>query len=182
MRVAFQGAHGAFSEAAARLALGGDIETVPCRTFLEVARAVRAGRVDRGVLPLFNTIAGAVKESHAALEGEALEVLGGVELPIEQCLLVVPGASVADVRRVISHPVALAQCSDFLAAHPAIEAVPAWDTAGAAREVAERGDPALAAIAARLAAERYGLEVAVAGVGGEGNWTRFAVVGVGEGG
>lgn len=180
MRVAFQGGPGAFSELAARRALGDAIETVPCRTFLEVAAAVCSGAAERGVLPLSNRIAGMVKEARAALQEGGLEVIGEVELPIEPCLLVLPGVPVTTVRRVISHPVALAQCGRFLAAHPGLAPAPFWDTAGAAREVAERADPALAAIAGRAAAERYGLEVAVAGVGDRAdNATRFAIVGRG---
>jgi len=178
MRVAFQGGPGAFSESAARQALGDGIETVPCRTFLEVGAAVRSGAVERGVLPLSNRIAGAVTESRAVLAEGGLEVVAEVELPIEPCLLVVPGTPLEAVRRVISHPVALAQCGRFFAAHPALVPAPFWDTAGAAREVAERADPALAAIAGRAAAQRYGLEVAAAGVGDRmDNATRFAIVG-----
>ncbi len=178
MRVAFQGGPGAFSELAAHQALGDGIETVPCRTFLEVASAVRSGEVERGVLPLSNRIAGVVAESRAVLAEGGLEVLAEVELPIEPCLLVLPGAPIEAVRRVISHPVALAQCGRFFAAHPALVPAPFWDTAGAAREVADRADPALAAVAGRAAAERYGLEVAVAGVGDRpDNATRFAIVG-----
>lgn len=183
MRVAFQGGPGAFSEAAARCALGDAIETVPCRTFLEVAVAVRSGAVERGVLPLSNRIAGPVMESRAVLGDGGLEVLEEVELPIEPCLLVLPGAGLDGVRRVISHPVALAQCGRFLAAHPALVPAPFWDTAGAAHEVAKRGDPALAAIAGRVAADRYGLDVAAAGVGDRpDNATRFAIVARGLGG
>ena len=180
MRVAFQGGPGAFSEWAARRALGDGIETVPCRTFLDVAAAVRTGAADRGVLPITNRIAGAVNEARAALGAGGLEVVGEVELAIEPCLLVVPGTPLDSVRRVISHPVALAQCGRFLAANPGLAPAPFWDTAGAAREVADRADPALAAIAGRAAAERYGLEVAVAGVGDRpDNATRFAIVGRG---
>jgi prephenate dehydratase len=178
MRVAFQGGPGAFSELAARQALGDGVETVPCRTFLEVGAAVRSGAVERGVLPLSNRIAGAVTESRAVLADGGLEVVAEVELPIEPCLLVVPGTSLDAVRRVISHPVALAQCGRFFAAHPLLVPAPFWDTAGAACEVAERADPALAAIAGRAAAERYGLDVAAAGVGDRmDNATRFAIVG-----
>ncbi|HJS46638.1 MAG TPA: prephenate dehydratase domain-containing protein [Gemmatimonadales bacterium] len=180
MRVAYQGGPGAFSESAARQALGDAIECLPCRTFIDVAEAVRSGTAERGVLPLSNRIAGVVTEARAALAAGGLEVMSEIELPIEPCLLVLSGGSLAAVRRVISHPVALAQCGRFLAAHPAIEAAPFWDTADAAREVAERRDPALAAIAGRAAADRYGLSVAVPGVGDRpDNATRFAIVGRG---
>ncbi len=180
MRVAFQGGPGAFSESAARVALGDGIETVPCRTFLEVAAAVRSGAAERGVLPLSNRIAGAVTESRALLAGGGLEVMAEVELPIEPCLLVVPGTALESVRTVISHPVALAQCGRFFTDHPWLAPAPFWDTAGAAREVAERHDPALAAVAGCAAAERYGLEVAVAAVGDRAdNVTKFAIIGRG---
>lgn len=158
LRVAFQGEPGAFSEEAVREYFGTEAVPVPCREFRHVGEAVRAGETEYALLPIENTLVGAVVGSYDVLAGGELEVIGEVIRPIRHFLLGVPGAVLAGVRRVLSHPVALAQCTHFLAAHPEIEAVAVHDTAGAAREVAERGDPTIAAIAPRGAADRYGLE------------------------
>lgn len=175
LRVAFQGELGAFSEEAVRALYGGDnLEPIPCRDFRAAGEAVIGGRVDAAVLPVENSIAGSVGAAYDVLAGLPLRVVGEVVRPIRHCLMAVPGASPDGVRRAMSHPVALAQCTAFLRARPGIEAVAVYDTAGAARQVAESGDPTVAAIASRLAAERYGLEVLVADVQDRyDNQTRF---------
>jgi prephenate dehydratase len=104
-------------------------------------------------------------------------VVGETTVTIRHCLCVVRGATVAGLRQVASHPVALAQCRLFLSRHPHIAAQPAHDTAGAAREVAERGDVTVGAIAGRRAATRYGLEVIADEIAdGALNRTRFVAL------
>ncbi|MDX1566580.1 MAG: prephenate dehydratase domain-containing protein [Longimicrobiales bacterium] len=177
LRVAFQGEPGAYSEEAVRAAFGSDVEPVPRRSFEDVARAVLEGETDRGLLPVENTLAGTVVGGYDVLAGGELEVVGEVVRPIRHCLLGVPGTDVSRLQRVLSHPVALAQCTRFFRAHPEVEAVAVYDTAGAARTVAERGDPSVAAIAARGAAERYGLDVLQEDLQDRAdNQTRFYVV------
>lgn len=177
VRVAFQGELGAFSEEAARRFFSGPIEPVPCREFREVGAAVAGGSVAYGLLPIENTLAGSVVASYDVLAAEPLEVVGEVIVPIHHCLLGVPGTELARTTRVLSHPVALAQCSRFLLEHPTIEAVAVYDTAGAAREVARAGDPAVAAIAGRAAAQRYGLDILASNIEDRpDNQTRFLVV------
>lgn len=177
LRVAFQGEPGAYSEEAVRAAFGDDVEPVPRRSFEDVARAVLDGETDRGLLPVENTLAGTVVGGYDVLTGGELEVVGEVVRPIRHCLLGVPGSDVASLSRVLSHPVALAQCTGFFRSHPEVEAVAVYDTAGAARTVAEREDPSVAAIAARGAASRYGLEVLQEDLQDRAdNQTRFYVV------
>ncbi|HEX7089081.1 MAG TPA: prephenate dehydratase [Longimicrobiales bacterium] len=177
VRVAFQGELGAYSEEAARRFFAEPIEPVPCREFREVGAAVARGAVPYGLLPIENTLAGSVVASYDVLAGETLEVLGEVIVPIHHCLLGVPGTGVDRIVRVLSHPVALAQCSRFLLEHPSIEAVAIYDTAGAAREVASSADPCIGAIAGRGAAERYGLVVLAENIEDRpDNQTRFLVV------
>ncbi|HEY8483923.1 MAG TPA: prephenate dehydratase [Longimicrobiales bacterium] len=177
VRVAFQGELGAFSEEAVRQYFGDRAEPVPRREFREVGRSVVAGEVDYGLLPIENTLAGSVVASYDVLGGEDLRVVGEVIVPIHHCVLGVPGSRLEEVKRVLSHPVALAQCTRFLTAHPEIQAVAVYDTAGAAKEVSETGDPAVAAIAGRSAAERYGLTILAADVEDRpDNQTRFLVV------
>jgi prephenate dehydratase len=143
-----------------------------------VARAVVNGHADFGVLPLENRIAGPVHESLNALARyDSLERMREHTLPVHLALLGLPGATVKGVREVLSHPVALKQCTEWLWAHRLITVVEAYDTAGAARMVQIRRDPAVAAIAASWAAAHYGLEVLAVGLEDRpDNATRFVLV------
>jgi prephenate dehydratase len=152
--------------------------TTPLPGVPEVGEAVRSGRVTAaGLLPVENTLAGTVQPSYDVLAEPGLQVVGEVIRPIRHFLLGTPGATIEGLRRVISHPVALAQCGHFLSRHPDLEAMAVYDTAGAAREVARTGDPTIAAIAAERAAERYGLEILAGDLQDRSdNQTRFLVV------
>lgn len=175
--VAFQGELGAFSEEAVHRFFGQGVEPIPRRGFAEVGEAVVGGSVDFGLLPIENSLAGSVVGSYDVLSGGGLEVLGEVVIPIHHCLLGVRGSTLAQVTHVLSHPVALAQCQKFLQSHSSMEAVVFYDTAGAAREVATAADPTRAAIAARGAASRYGLDVLAGDIEDRhDNQTRFLVV------
>ena len=176
-RVAFQGELGAFSEEAVHRFFGEGAIPVPCREFADVGRAVREGTVDLGILPIENSLAGSVVGSYDVLAGGDLEIIGEVITPIHHCILGVPGASLHDIRRILSHPVALAQCTRKLRSMKGVESIAVYDTAGAAKEVADFGDSTRAAIAGRRAAERYGLVVLAADVEDRhDNQTRFLVV------
>lgn len=182
LKVAFQGEPGAYSEEAVRAVFGDDVEPVPRRSFEDVATSVLRGETERGLLPVENTLAGTVAGSYDVLAGGELEVVGEVVRRIRHCLLGLPGARIDGLRRVLSHPVALAQCTEFFRRHPEIEGVAVYDTAGAARSVAEEGDAAVGAVAAAGAARRYGLEVLASDLQDRpDNQTRFYVVGRREG-
>lgn len=175
--VAFQGELGAFSEEAVQTWFGPDVEPLPCREFRQVGEAVRDGTAAAGLLPLENTLAGTVQPAYDVLLDPELIVVGEVIRPIRHFLLGLPGASLDALRRVISHPVALAQCGNFLSRHPSIEAVAVYDTAGAAIEVAAGKDPSVGAIASKRAADRYGLAVLAPDLQDRSdNQTRFVVV------
>jgi chorismate mutase/prephenate dehydratase len=133
--------------------------------------------VAAGLLPVENSLAGTVQPAYDVLQDPGLVVVGEVVRPIRHFLLGLPGAELASLRRIISHPVALAQCGDFLSRHPEVEAMAVYDTAGAAREVAEGKDASLAAIASQRAAERYGLEILAGDLQDRSdNQTRFLVI------
>lgn len=175
--VAFQGVAGAFSHLACRDALP-DHTPVPLPTFEAVFEAARAGHVDLAMLPVENSQAGRVADIHRLLPHGGLTIVGEHFERVHHQLLVVPGASPAGIQRVRSHPQALAQCRGYLARNGYTAEVAA-DTAGAAEEVAEVGDPTVAAIASALAGETYGLEVLDANIEDDHeNTTRFLIMAV----
>jgi 3-deoxy-7-phosphoheptulonate synthase len=161
MRVAIQGSHGSFSEAASRRRWP-DLEALPCREVKDVVAAVREGRADAGCLPIENSLIGSVTTTYDLLQeafGDGvLRLTHEILHPVHHTIMAVPGATLSGIRRVLSHPVALGQCRIWLSEHlPDAELVSAWDTAGSAEIVAREKSPALAAIAARPAADAHGL-------------------------
>ena len=176
-RVAFQGEPGAYSEEAVEQVFA-DPETVPCAAFEDVFAAVEAGDVDRGVIPIENAVFGSVRVNYDHLRTHAVSIVGELQLRIRHHLMAPAGASLEDLRVVQSHGQALGQCRAWLRAnapHATTQATP--DTAGAARAEAEAGDPTVAAIASRRAAEQYGLTVLDDGLEDNAqNFTRFLVL------
>lgn len=136
----------------------GAVEVLPCTSLREVFEAVAAGRADRSVVPVENSQAGSINETYDLLLSHTLFITGELDLRIRHCLLALPGETLETIRNVYSHPQALAQCEEFLRARR-LEAVPAYDTAGSAKMVAEQHLRGAAAIAGRGAAQIYGLEV-----------------------
>jgi 3-deoxy-7-phosphoheptulonate synthase len=161
MRVAIQGSHGSFSEAAARRRWP-DLEPLPCRDVKDVVAAVRESRATAGCLPIENSLIGSVTTTYDLLQeafGDGtLRLTHEILHPVHHTIMSLPGATLSGIRRVLSHPVALGQCRIWLSEHlPDAELVSAWDTAGSAEIVAQEQNPALAAIAARPAADAHGL-------------------------
>jgi prephenate dehydratase len=175
-KIAYQGLAGAFSEAAAAaLFPGATLE--PRRTFAEVFAALEAREVDAAVVPVENTHAGSVADVYDLLrQHTSAKVVAEIIVRVRHCLLGVRGARVADIRLARSHPQALAQVEEFLRRHH-IQPEVAFDTAGAAAEVAQGGDASVAAVASRRAAERYGLDVLEDSIEtSSDNFTRFFAV------
>ncbi len=173
--IAFQGEPGAYSHQACIQTYPGSA-ALPCRTFEDAIEAVRSGAADLAMLPVENSTFGRVADIHHLLPGSDLHIIGEAFVRVEIALLAVKGTSLASVSRAKSHPMLLGQCRDFLSQH-SISRVTGADTAGSAREVAELGDPATAALASALAGEIYGLDVLASGIEDEGdNTTRFLVM------
>lgn len=173
MKVAFQGVRGAYSEAALLRHYGAGAEPLPCAFSEGVFDAVESGRADAGFVPVENSIAGLVGVNTDLLLERRVSAVAEAYLPIEHCLLGRPGDRLEDVVAVYSHPIALAQCRDFLNGRR-LKTVPEYDTAGAAELVAQRGLPGEAAIASRRCAEVYGLAVLAEGIqSARDNYTRF---------
>ena len=177
--VAFQGEHGAYSEEACRQHFGAEVTTLPCRTFEEIFDAVDSGAADFGAVPVENSTAGSINKSFDLLLEHDLKVHGEILLRVRHNLLVAPGHS-APITQVRSHPQALAQCESYLNRHK-YAAVPWYDTAGSAKDLAASPVDGVAVIASRLAAQVYGLEIVDEGIEDmPNNYTRFFVVGRGE--
>lgn len=177
IRAAFQGERGAFSEDAARQLLGASVETVATRTFDEMFDAVSSGTADCAVAPIENSLAGSVHKNYDLLEEHELTIIGETNVRIVHNLIAPAGVELADVRRVYSHPVALAQCERFLRAHPAIAVEAAYDTAGSVKMIMENGHRDEAAIAGATAAEIYGAQILAANIeDNPRNFTRFLLL------
>jgi prephenate dehydratase len=173
--VAFQGELGAFSHAATH-ALFPRGKPVPCVTFEDTITAVQQGKADFGVVPVENSLYGRITDIYHLLPESGLFINGEHFLRIEMNLLGVKGSTLKDVKSVQSLSVALGQCRKFIRKHK-LKTINGVDTAGSAREIAERGDKSVAAIASRYAAEVYGLDILAEGIEDAAhNTTRFLVV------
>jgi len=178
---AYQGTPGAFSEDAALALLGPEAILRPCRTLDDVFEVVAARGARCAVVPVENTLAGAVPGCDDLLRRHDVRIVGERVQHIAHALIAPPGTALHDVRRVLSHPVALAQCRRFLDANPQMIAVPVFDTAGAVAEIIDRGESGGAAIASQRAAAVYGGVVLASGIQDHpGNFTRFLVLEPGQ--
>ena len=174
-RLAYQGEAGSNSDAACREVYP-SLEALPCATFEDVFAAVQEGDADLAMIPVENSIAGRVADIHHLLPESGLHIVGEHFMPIHFQLMALPGTPISAISTVRSHAHALGQCRRLIREH-GWRAVVADDTAGAAREVADLGDPSVAALAPRLAAGLYGLEILAEDVEDEHhNTTRFLVL------
>jgi prephenate dehydratase len=159
MKAAFQGVRGANSEVAAHMMWGKGAATVPCERFEDVFDAVRKGRADCGIIPIENSLAGSIHENYDLLLEHPLHIVREVHLRIVHALMALPGIPLRAVRRVRSHPQALAQCSRFFSRHRQISPEAYFDTAGAAESLRRDSLEDTAALASPHAAELYGLTI-----------------------
>jgi prephenate dehydratase len=174
-KIIFQGERGANSDLACREAYP-DYEPVPCPTFEDCFSALSAGDVDLGMIPIENSVAGRVADIHHLMPTAKLHIIAEWFLPIRNQLMAPKGATLKTIKTVQSHVMALGQCRSSIR-ELKLKPVVAADTAGSAREVAEANDLTRAAIASRLAAEIYGLDILKENVEDEANsTTRFVVL------
>ncbi len=174
-RIAFQGELGANSHIACRDTYPG-LEPLPCSTFEDVFQAAAAGEAELAMIPVENSIAGRVADIHHLLPTSPLQIVAEHFMPIRFQLMGIKGATLEGVTAAHSHIMGLGQCRKFLRSR-GITARTTADTAGAAREVKELGDPTQAAIAPRLAAEVYGLDVLAENIEDAAhNTTRFVIM------
>lgn len=177
MLIAIQGERGAYSEAAALEHFGPDTEILPNETFDDAFAAVQSGRAEGGLVPIENSLAGSIHRCYDLLMQHTLNIVGEHHLRVRHCLIAHPGATMGDIRHVISHPQALAQCHRYLHALPDVTTDVVYDTAGSVKLVKEKGDLTWAGIASRRAAEVYGMQVLAEGIEDDpANFTRFLAI------
>ena len=176
MKIAIQGEYGSFShEAAMKLVPDGEI--APFSLSADVFEAVASRRVDAAVIPIENSLAGSVLEHFDLLLAHDLRVEQETLLRIRHNLIALAGVATGEIERVFSHPVALAQCRKFLAAHTAMKAVAFYDTAGSVKQLVELQDRHIAGIASEAAARFYGAQILEADIeDNPENFTRFFLV------
>ncbi len=175
LKIAFQGEPGANSHIAIVEAYP-HAEPLPCATFEDALSAISSGEAELGMIPIENSVAGRVADIHHLLPASGLYIIGEWFLPVHHQLMAPRGAKLADIKAVESHVHALGQCRRIIRER-GIKPIVSGDTAGAARDIAERGDKTTAAIASRLAAEIYGLDILIENIEDEAhNTTRFVVL------
>lgn len=178
MRVAIQGEAGSFHHLAARHWYGGDFEFVACPTFEAVFETLAGGGADQAVIAIENSLYGSINSVYDLLGRHHYQIIGELSERIHQHLVGLPGTVAKDVKTVVSHPVALEQCSDFLDKHlPKATRTEYYDTAAAAQLVKARGNQHFVAIASGMAAELAGLPILHKNIENDPkNYTRFVVI------
>lgn len=175
-KIAIQGFEGSFHQIASQQFFGKQIEILPCATFREVIEAAKTRQADASVMAIENSIAGSILANYNLLNKSNLAIIGEVYLPIKQHLLVNPGVSLEDIHEVHSHPMAIQQCLDFLIKYN-WKLVETEDTALSAKHIHQRKSKHVAAIAGKLAADLFQLEIAAESIHTEkNNYTRFLVL------
>ncbi len=178
VRVSIQGYEGSFHQMAAQQFFGKDVTVITCATFREVVRVAASKKEsDGGVMAIENSIAGSILPNYNLLQKSNLRVVGEIYLQIRQHLLVNPGVKLEDIREVHSHQMALLQCIDFLEKHPGWKLVETEDTALSAKHLQQHRSRHIAAIAGKLAADLFGLDVLAPNIQTmKNNYTRFLIL------
>ena len=175
--VAFQGELGAFSSEAACQLLGEEIQLLPCETFDKMFAAVEDRAADYCLAPLENSLFGSVYQNYDLLLKHDFQIVGETTLRIVHNLIAAPETKLEDIKAIYSHPVALGQCRNFLAAHPTMKSIVASDTAGSVKMIMETREAGAAAIASSLAAVVYNAKILISGIEDDPqNFTRFSLL------
>jgi prephenate dehydratase len=174
---AYQGSRGAFSEDAALNLLTAQAKLLPRETLEDVFNAVTRSEARFGVIPIENTLAGTIHRSYDLLFDHELKIVGETIRRIQHALIAIPGVPLIDIRKALSHPVALAQCEQFFRRHPEIQQISVYDTAGAVENIMKQGLKDAAAVASRRAAEIYGGAILADSIQDHAeNYTRFLLI------
>ncbi|MCI7131130.1 MAG: prephenate dehydratase [Lachnospiraceae bacterium] len=177
VRVVYQGVEGAYTHQALAVYFGEDTECFNVETWRDAMEAIKSGAADYAVLPFENSSAGIVAENYDLLKEYGYYIVGEQKIKINHCILGLQGVDFSDIKKIYSHPQALAQCSKYLEKHREWEVIPEKNTAMAAKKVEEDADSSQAAIASSMTAELYGLQILAEGVqNNNSNETRFIIV------
>jgi len=177
VKIAIQGIRGSFHHIVAESYFDEGMDLVECLSFSEIPELIVTGKADAGVMAIENSIAGAILPNYALIEEYDLVITGEYYLTIHQHLMALEGQSIDDIKEVLSHPMALLQCRRFLNKHPHLKLIEDKDTAEVARRIQEEKLKGVAAIAPKLAAEMYGLEMIGKSIETyKKNYTRFLVL------
>ncbi|TFH47245.1 MAG: prephenate dehydratase [Bacteroidia bacterium] len=179
MKIAIQGEKGSFHEVAAQQSFSpATIEIVPCSTFDTTVNSVREGMADFAVIAVENARSGSILYNYTLIRESGLKILGEHNLRVKQNLMALPGQGIEDLREIRSHPIALAQCMEFLNRYPGITLIESEDTAGSARMISENHMKGIGAIGSASAAKIYNLNILSEGIETyKKNYTRFLTVG-----
>ena len=180
MRVAIQGQLGSFHHQVAKQWFGDNIEILPAETFSDVFGMLNRHETTQAIVAIENSLYGSINEVYDLIESHNYPIVGEIYLRIEQQLIALPGAKTTDITHIYSHPVALAQCENYLDAHfPNAERIEHHDTAGSVEFIKNSGDRSMAAIAGRVAADTYSLPILKENIeDNKANFTRFLVIDV----
>lgn len=182
LKVAIQGIKASFHDEAARKYFGASvpqrgISEVECSSFTKLSAVLRDRQADFAVMAIENSIAGSILPNYSLLEMNSFKIVGEVYLRIEMNFMALTGQKMEGIRFVQSHPMALLQCAEFLSSYPDIKVIESADTAESGKEIGAKKLTAYGAIASRLAAETYGLEILESGIEtNKQNYTRFLVI------
>jgi len=177
-RIAIQGGFGAFHEMAAIYYFEPEeIEIIPRNTFDDLLKSLKEQQADYGILAIENSIAGSILPNYNLLRESNKKIVGEIFLRIRHNLVALPGQKIEDLREVYSHPMAILQCQAFFEKYPNIRLIESGDTALSARDIREKNQNGIGAIASELAAQKYGLDILASGIEiNPVNYTRFLVV------
>jgi prephenate dehydratase len=178
-KIVIQGGYGAFHEIAANYYFEGEeIEILPRLTFKDVMKSLKKNNADFGIMAIENSLAGSILPNYGLLQDSTMKIIGEIYLRIEQNLVVLPGQKIDQIHEVYSHPMAILQCQDFFDQYPHIRLIESMDTALSAKDIRGKDLYGIGAIASRLAAEKYQLEIIAAGIEtNKKNYTRFLIIG-----
>jgi len=177
-KIVIQGGYGAFHEIAANYYFEGeDIEILPRLTFKDVMKSLKKNNADYGIMAIENSLAGSILTNYSLLQDSNMRIIGEIYLRIEQNLVVLPGQTIDQIHEVYSHPMAILQCQDFFDNYPHIRLIESPDTALSAKDIRDNGLTGTGAIASKMAAEKYQLEIIAAGIEtNKKNYTRFLII------
>lgn len=177
-RIAIQGGYGAFHEIAANGYFEGqNIEIVPRNTFNELFNSLENGQVDYGITAIENSLAGSILPNYNLILNSKMKIIGEIYLRIKQNLVALPGQKISDIKEVYSHPMAILQCQKFFERYSDIVLIDSADTALSAEKIAVEKIQNRAAIASKLAADKYGLDIIADSIEtNKNNYTRFLIL------